>query len=70
MYLLFAGYEYYPSGGWHDLVGAFSTMGEAMTHYDEKLKDHDIPYGWAHVVEISFRRLVAIYSPDEGWILQ
>jgi hypothetical protein len=66
MFLLFAGSEYYPSGGWHDLVGAFSTMEEAMTYYDEKLKH----YGWAHVVEISFRRLVATYRYDEGWVLQ
>ncbi len=31
-YMLFAGYEYYPSGGMGDFVGYFDTMSEAVQH--------------------------------------
>ena len=29
-YLVFAGFNYYPSGGWDDFVDAFSTLEEAQ----------------------------------------
>lgn len=28
-YLVFAGYEYYPRGGWGDFVGSFDDLDEA-----------------------------------------
>lgn len=28
-FMLFAGYHYYPSGGWQDFVGFFDTLDEA-----------------------------------------
>jgi hypothetical protein len=33
MYLLFAGDHYYPSGGWSDLKGRFSSKEEALEFY-------------------------------------
>lgn len=31
MFLLFAGDQYYPSGGWGDFVAAFPTLNDAET---------------------------------------
>jgi hypothetical protein len=30
MYLVFAGYHYYPSGGWSDYQGSYSSEKEAL----------------------------------------
>lgn len=42
-YLLFKGYEYYPSGGWLDFAGTFDTIAEAKTN----AKNCD----WWHIVD-------------------
>jgi hypothetical protein len=48
-YMLFMGDRYYPSGGWHDFMGFFQTVDEAI----EATKPRNI-YGWAHVVDPEF----------------
>lgn len=48
-YLLFAGEEYYPSGGWNDFRGAFDTLEEARL---AAFEPRGCEYGyWFHVVD-------------------
>lgn len=46
-YLLFAGDTYYPSGGWNDFVGHFSTAVAALAY----LETVSTKYDWAHIVD-------------------
>jgi hypothetical protein len=46
-YLLFAGCQYYPSGGWDDFKGSFDTIDEAK----EQIKILDIE-DWWHIVDL------------------
>lgn len=46
-FLLFAGYNYYPSGGWDDFKGSFSSREEAIK-YAKGLADYD----WVQVVNL------------------
>ena len=69
MILLFAGENFYPSGGWEDYQGTFPTMETAL----EKLKDLKpigtySGFGWAHIVFKSeiVRRFVAHGSENSG----
>lgn len=48
-YLLFAGYDYYPSGDWDDMRGRFDSI-EAATTAANELTKHD--YEWAHIVDV------------------
>lgn len=48
-YLVFAGYGYYPSGGWSDFQEAFDDREEAIEQ--AKLLRMDI-YDWSHVVNL------------------
>jgi hypothetical protein len=43
-YLLFAGSDYYPSGGWLDFIASFDTMEEAYT------TGQSSQYDWFNVV--------------------
>jgi hypothetical protein len=45
-YLLFAGDQYYPSGGWRDFRGSFATSEEAVKHVADWLR-----VDWWHVVD-------------------
>lgn len=60
-YLVFAGSEYYPNGGFRDLIGAFTSYGEAHgeAHHaaDEACKE---PYTWARVTDLE-----ALDIPEE-----
>lgn len=51
-YLLFAGDQYYPSGGWHDLSGEFDSIEEAEEYVFER------GYEWWHVVDREELRIV------------
>lgn len=44
MYLLFAGYSYYPSGGWKDFRGCYPSIEEAKKVFTES------SYDWYHIV--------------------
>lgn len=49
-FLLFAGENYYPEGGANDLIGAFSSVGDAQAAFDED--DVAAPSGsWAHIYD-------------------
>ena len=56
-YLLFAGWNYYPSGGFNDLRGKFDTLEEAHKGRDEFYKSEGLEVGeeggfcWHHIVD-------------------
>ncbi len=44
MYMLFTGYSYYPSGGWNDYAGSYSSEKEALEAAANREGD------WWHIV--------------------
>jgi hypothetical protein len=51
-YIVFAGYQYYPSGGWRDFCGDFDTKDEAHAHgQDMTWKTRGGNLDWYHVVD-------------------
>lgn len=53
-YLLFAGNDYYPDGGWHDFKGSFHTLDGAEAAYrDWQARPYDEggTGEWGHVVD-------------------
>lgn len=66
-YLLFAGNNYYPSGGMNDLAGDFDTIEEAVAFIGPrpgKVEDYEytISFDWAEIVELPDFTCVATYS--------
>lgn len=51
-FLLFAGYNYYPSGGFDDFVSDHHSLEEAKVAGEFTL-DHGTGCDWAHIVDIS-----------------
>lgn len=51
-YLLFAGFEYYPSGGWGDYQGSFATLEEAVQ------KSLSQEWDWVEIVDIDTKQVV------------
>lgn len=53
-YLLFAGFGYYPSGGFEDFIGEFSSIEDA----NNKVKELDVgsnslsTFDWYHIIEV------------------
>jgi hypothetical protein len=48
MIMLFAGTNYYPSGGWEDFKGYFNSIEDAMKFIND---DKDLSYcSWCHIV--------------------
>ena len=45
MFLLFAGDNYYPAGGWRDFQGAFMSIEAAEEHF----RTYD-RFDWGHIV--------------------
>jgi hypothetical protein len=62
-YLLFAGYDYYPSGGWNDFRGDFENLDVAV----DQARQGDKMWGaksrrdwdWWHVIDIQTGQKVA-----------
>ena len=46
--MLFAGYDYYPSGGWEDFKGYFDSIEDAKNYLLRIEMGHD---SWMHIVE-------------------
>lgn len=57
-FLLFAGNNYYPSGGWDDYVDSYSTLEEAKAVGEDRLKSRA---DWSHIVDIRVGGVV-VYS--------
>ena len=47
-YMLFAGQDFYPGGGWNDFRGTFDTIREAVSAYITLLESETLH--WGHVV--------------------
>ncbi len=55
-YLLFAGFGYYPDGGWDDFKGSFSSYAEAKKAADDLIAKEEGSFAqrdWAHVVDLT-----------------
>ena len=53
-YLLFGGYQYYPSGGWHDFVTSFDDPKEAVAFAStstSRTMTGTVGYDWWHLVD-------------------
>jgi hypothetical protein len=62
-YLLFAGYTYYPDGGWGDFQEAFDSLEEAKAVVaGEAGKNWD----WAEVVALSQMKVIAHWQRGTG----
>lgn len=55
-YLVFAGHNYYPSGGWDDFISSHSSLDEAI---DAAKKEKEMEaYDWWHVVDFETGSIV------------
>ena len=50
-YLLFAGDQYYPRGGWSDFRDSFDSLEEAFIHGRQKDISGSKWFDWCHVVD-------------------
>lgn len=52
-YLLFAGEDYYPVGGWDDFIGSFDSLGEALARVTEEYahSKYKTGFDWAHCID-------------------
>lgn len=66
--MLFAGCEFYPSGGWDDFQGFFSTVEEAKQHVTLNFTDV-YEFCWAQVIQLEVGAKTIIhegYRRDES----
>jgi hypothetical protein len=56
-YLLFAGKNYHPNGGWKDRIGSYETITAAIVEY-KRLTNGISDLDWMHVVDITTDRIV------------
>ncbi len=52
MFLLFAGHDYYPGGGWEDFKGCYPTVGDAV------LAAASLDEDWWHIVDCDKKEIV------------
>lgn len=59
-FLLFAGDNYYPAGGFFDLKGEAKTLEEARDIFTKHnaTSDYYDQWGWGHIVDINTRVIV------------
>ena len=57
-YLLFAGEDYYPSGGAYDFVGSFDSIDEAVNALNYK----EYRDCWANVFDLTTEKIVKHHS--------
>jgi hypothetical protein len=57
-YLLFAGDNYYPAGGWFDARGVFNNVSEAHAYF------RGTDFQWGHVVDLSIGEITHCYKAD------
>ena len=55
-YLLFAGHDYYPNGGWSDFHNDFNDLEQAKEMALDLLSKHS--YDWTQVVDTTIGRQV------------
>lgn len=57
MFALFAGHNFYPSGGWDDHIATFLTLEEAQ--HARNARSHN--YDWFHIVDLAKGEIVERY---------
>lgn len=64
-FMLFAGDDYYPSGGMNDLVGEF----ESLDEIPQKLNESNFGlYDWAHIYDVKEDRVHKLSKDlDDRW---
>lgn len=55
-FMLFAGFDYYPSGGWNDSIASFGNVEDAQKHYAEHSLASE--WGWSHVADLETGEIV------------
>ena len=61
-FALFAGDNYYPSGGFHDFVDSFDTVDEAKAYLTAI-------YDWAEIIDLRTGQRVATWRKSQGsWV--
>lgn len=63
MWMLFAGDNYYPSGGMNDYQGSHATLGACMVAYYTSDRDFD----WGHAVRMNADGTVGEKSESSSW---
>ena len=59
-YLLFAGTNYYPAGGWKDFRDSYDSLAEAMKCGEEFTIEPTAPlYDWWHIVDLEEGAVIA-----------
>ena len=59
-FLLFAGNDYYPSGGAEDFIGSYDTIEDAIEARDACTFDYD--GGWANIFDSKEEKIVRTFS--------
>ena len=58
-YCIFAGLDYYPSGGWHDFRASRDTLREAVQAAEELSTGDGFTLDWWQIFDMDQRRVVA-----------
>ncbi len=58
-FCVFAGADYYPSGGWHDFRASRDTLEQAVQAAEKLMEDEFLQYSWWQVFDMDQRRIVA-----------
>jgi hypothetical protein len=60
-FLVFAGEDYEPRGGWGDFKGGMRTKKGAMDLVERIMEETEDPLEWAHIVDLKTNRKVQEY---------
>ena len=55
--MVFAGFLYYPGGGWEDFIGSCDTLEEARELRRATLEEN-YQYSWSHIVDLQTGEVV------------
>jgi hypothetical protein len=58
-YCVFAGADYYPSGGWHDFRLSRDALEVAVHAAEQLIEDEALGFSWWQVFDMDQRRVVA-----------
>lgn len=64
-FLVFAGYAYYPAGGWDDFVGDADSLEEAKTLARDTVSKYETSKPWWHVADTEAKQVVLYHYQDE-----
>ena len=56
-FVVFAGFQYYPGGGWEDFIGSCDTLEEARELRRATLEEN-YQYSWSHIVDLQTGEVV------------